>query len=200
MRIAIGAVFFAGCSVVALDVGSDSPQAVTTTDAGDAGDAAPDAPATLLQRLAARCAAPPGTADYPANAAELSVRLHGRWYACQLDGDWSAPPTAVAFAPGPSGTYAFLVLNAAGDGFDESAAPGDVGGLQYLAPGGVGQPPSEMIAFDDTSPRNGFVLDLVRGGDRADFQFIPSFEQNPRRLRLSELGADPAIGTFVPID
>jgi hypothetical protein len=201
MRIAVATVLTAGCAVVALDVGSDAPEAVTNVDAGDAGDAATtDAPTALLQRLAERCAAKAGTADYYANGAELTTRLRGRWYACDLEGVWSAPPQAVSFAPGPNGTYAFLALSSAGDDFVPSSAPGDVGGLEYTVPAGAPGDPNETIAFDDTSPRNGFTLQLVRGLPRSNFEFIPDFETNPRRLRLRELGPDPAIGVFVPID
>jgi hypothetical protein len=212
--VAYGAGAFAiGCAVTALDVGGDSPS-VEPSDAAAAQDASMDAPVTLLERLSARCAEPSGAPDYFASAAELTQRLRGRWYFCPALGNWAKPPQAIEFTFTSSGVWAFASLDDAGADFVASTDPDETGGVLYLVPmaapsdasaeGGDGAAADAgttevPVPIDDTSPLNGFELQLVRG-DANDSFFIPEFELSPRRMRLRELGGDPALGVFVPID
>jgi hypothetical protein len=195
----------AACAVRALDVGSDEqplPLEAGPSDAGPEADA--EAGPTLLEALAARCAAPSGSPDYFTSAAELTQRLRGRWFYCPQSSNWFTPPDGIDFELAASGTFAYLHVDAAHDTLVASTDPNESGDVLYQAPvGGFMDAGTEGgvegdVPIDDTFPRNGLSVALVRAD--YNFFFVPVFESGPRRMLLRELGDNPAQGIFVPID
>lgn len=206
-----------GCAgVTPLSVGGGDP---STTDASSEASIAPTddggLTTTLLQKLEARCAAPPGPSDDFANAAELSARLQGRWYHCQSLSNWTdlQPGAGLELHFGPAGSYAFLNFDATTQSFVRNTDVDWSGEAQYLvyrviakeggAPeGGLGDAGSSAavnIPVDDTNTLNDIVLSLART-NLDNILFDARFSKGPRKLQLNELGGSPVKATFVPID
>jgi hypothetical protein len=215
-------------SAMELDVGSNAQTAAPAPDASVAPRSfGTTQPASITRRLEQLCANPHGPASDYLNAAELTQHVRGRWYHCGSIGNWALPPgTGLEFTFGATGAYAFLSLCEAPtcvgltkDGFVASTDPDQSGQVLYLAfngtttfdagpeggtsEGGASDAAASggdlFVPVDDTTPRNGIFLYMTRA-DTSDFEFQVTFEENPRRMTLRELGGDPVLAEFVPID
>jgi hypothetical protein len=176
--------------------------------------ATPEGGATItLDKLEARCAAAPGQVDSFKSAAELSSRLSGRWYHCTSNDpntNWALPRgTGMIYSFDQDGTWALLDYADAQQTFTPSADPDRNGALKFYVVTGVasdsgtgdndaGPFDGMFIPLDETTTRYGIFLRQQRLTD--DYQFEPSFDQNPRRLHLHELNLGGVSADFVPID
>lgn len=196
----------AACRVIPLDVGDDPSPVDAGSDAAEASDVtAPMLPATLAERLRARCAEQPGPDDPYVSARELTARLVGRWFNCD-------PPERSPIQDGlrdgvafdADGRWALLVWNDARDALDRSTSDTQHGVVRYhaftdpdagtAAEGGVG---SSDVARDDPGLRNGLVVYLDRSGpDPQSF----TFGRAPRQMTAVELGPSALRARYVPVD
>ena len=171
---------FAACgNVINLNVGDLAPQADDGGPRDEATLAESSVTTSLLDVLTARCAAASGSPSYYTNAAELTTHLKGRWYYCPSLGNWQLPPgTGLELDFTSTGSWAFLTMTAAGDGFTASSDPDHSGQILYYIPpqvilteGGVvtveagpegggtdgGSGATDGATADGSSPNQGFI-------------------------------------------
>ena len=100
-------------------------------------------------------------------------------------------------------SWALLDYGDAQQSLTPSTDPDRYGSLTFYAITGTvtaGEFDTIPIPLDDTTTRNGIVLYLQHASENDAWQFQPTFEQNPRRLHITEFNKGGITANFVPID